>query len=140
MKPFKKLSLTNLQKRIISAVVILLIFALVLYLGKPWLGLFICLVIILGMIEWVRMVKNRPLSIVAQLAFILLGGIVLYAALMSLYWLVVMLPDVGGPNGFSSSGLAVILLLVSLVVASDTAAFFVGRRLGGPKLAPRLSP
>jgi phosphatidate cytidylyltransferase len=37
-------------------------------------------------------------------------------------------------------GRATLLWLLALIWASDIAAYFVGRRLGGPKLAPRLSP
>jgi phosphatidate cytidylyltransferase len=33
-----------------------------------------------------------------------------------------------------------LLWLLALVWATDTAAYFTGRRLGGPRLAPRLSP
>jgi len=34
----------------------------------------------------------------------------------------------------------VLLLIVAVVVATDTGAFFVGRAIGGPKVAPRISP
>jgi len=37
-------------------------------------------------------------------------------------------------------GFVAILFLFAVVWATDIAAFFVGRALGGPKLAPRLSP
>jgi phosphatidate cytidylyltransferase len=37
-------------------------------------------------------------------------------------------------------GAYVILWLVLVVVAADVGAYFVGRALGGPKLAPRISP
>ena len=35
---------------------------------------------------------------------------------------------------------AVALLVISVVVATDTAGYFAGRVLGGPKLAPSISP
>ena len=38
------------------------------------------------------------------------------------------------------SGFATCLWLLVLVWAIDTAAYFVGRAIGGPKLAPRISP
>ena len=37
-------------------------------------------------------------------------------------------------------GFAAILFLVAAVAATDVAAFFAGRTLGGPKLAPAISP
>jgi phosphatidate cytidylyltransferase len=37
-------------------------------------------------------------------------------------------------------GARIVLFLILVVAASDTAAYFVGRIVGGPKLAPRISP
>ncbi len=37
-------------------------------------------------------------------------------------------------------GLAAVLLLFAAVWSADTLAYFVGRRFGGPKFAPRISP
>lgn len=37
-------------------------------------------------------------------------------------------------------GIALILLLFAIVWGTDIGAYFVGRKLGGPKLAPRISP
>jgi phosphatidate cytidylyltransferase len=37
-------------------------------------------------------------------------------------------------------GIATVLWVMSLVWATDTGAYFFGRTIGGPKLAPRLSP
>jgi phosphatidate cytidylyltransferase len=37
-------------------------------------------------------------------------------------------------------GLALALWTLTIVILTDTGAFFVGRALGGPKLAPRFSP
>ena len=37
-------------------------------------------------------------------------------------------------------GLPVLIWLIATVIATDVTAYFVGRRVGGPKLAPRVSP
>lgn len=37
-------------------------------------------------------------------------------------------------------GLATMLWLLAVVWATDIGAFFIGRRIGGPRLAPRISP
>ena len=37
-------------------------------------------------------------------------------------------------------GLATIVWIIALVVAADTGGYLVGRTVGGPKLAPRISP
>src|SRR5262249_7674776 len=39
-----------------------------------------------------------------------------------------------------AAGLLTVIWVLVLVVAIDTGAFFVGRTIGGPKLAPRISP
>lgn len=38
------------------------------------------------------------------------------------------------------SGFAAFISIVAIVVATDIGAFFVGRAIGGPKLAPKVSP
>ncbi|MBL8834095.1 MAG: phosphatidate cytidylyltransferase, partial [Rhodospirillales bacterium] len=43
-------------------------------------------------------------------------------------------------RGEDNAGLAAILWLLASVWATDIGAFFAGRTIGGPKLAPRLSP
>ncbi|MGH7186319.1 MAG: phosphatidate cytidylyltransferase, partial [Pseudomonadota bacterium] len=37
-------------------------------------------------------------------------------------------------------GLVILLWVLALVWATDTAAYFTGKAIGGPKLAPRISP
>ncbi|MGE4219285.1 MAG: phosphatidate cytidylyltransferase [Alphaproteobacteria bacterium] len=39
-----------------------------------------------------------------------------------------------------TDGLPVLVWLIAAVIATDVAAYFAGRRIGGPKLAPRVSP
>ncbi len=43
-------------------------------------------------------------------------------------------------RGADAAGIAAILFLFAAVWATDIAAYFVGRAVGGPKLAPRISP
>jgi phosphatidate cytidylyltransferase len=40
----------------------------------------------------------------------------------------------------TGAGLTTVLWVVASVIATDVCAFFVGRNVGGPKLAPRISP
>ena len=59
-----------------------------------------------------------------------LGVAYLAAACLAFLWLLA-IPDVGR---------AMILWLVAVVWATDTGAYLAGRTLGGPKLAPSISP
>ena len=43
-------------------------------------------------------------------------------------------------RGDDSNGLAIILVMFACVWGADTFAYFAGRAIGGPKLAPRISP
>ncbi len=47
-----------------------------------------------------------------------------------------------GLAGFSLANLpiAVLLGVIAIVIATDTGAYFSGRAIGGPKIAPRISP
>jgi phosphatidate cytidylyltransferase len=38
------------------------------------------------------------------------------------------------------AGVAIVLLMVGAVIGTDVGAYFLGRALGGPKIAPRISP
>lgn len=62
--------------------------------------------------------------------FLAAGFVYILFACMSLVWL----------RSIAESGLATVIWLLAVVVTTDTAAYFTGRTLGGPKLAPRVSP
>jgi phosphatidate cytidylyltransferase len=66
----------------------------------------------------------------------LAGGLV-YAALPGMA--AVMLRG-DAPAGVASNGLVAIAFVFVLVWVTDSAAYFAGRRFGGPKLAPSVSP
>lgn len=62
-------------------------------------------------------------------------------------WVLAGVPYVGLPamafvilRGESQSGMLTIMWLFAVVWAADISAYFAGRLLGGPKLAPRISP
>lgn len=62
--------------------------------------------------------------------FRLTGYIYIWLSGAAMAWLRAM-PD---------DGLVTVVWLFGIVVATDTAAYFTGKTLGGPKLAPRISP
>jgi phosphatidate cytidylyltransferase len=58
------------------------------------------------------------------------GAVYVSLALLALFWV-----------RFSTlAGLVVFLWMIAVVVATDVGAYFAGRAIGGPKLAPRISP
>jgi phosphatidate cytidylyltransferase len=70
-------------------------------------------------------------ALLAGSRFVWLAGGTLYIGIALCGLLVVR----DRPDGF-----ALVLWLVAVVIAADVGAYFVGRRVGGPKLWPRVSP
>ncbi len=62
--------------------------------------------------------------------FLLAGFIYIYFACIALVWL----------RGLDRAAMETVIWLGAVVVTTDTAAYFTGRTLGGPKLAPKISP
>ncbi|RWB04074.1 phosphatidate cytidylyltransferase [Mesorhizobium sp.] len=169
--------MSNLQLRVISAVVLAVV-----TLGLTWLGglpfrLLCAAMTILIFYEWTRMcrpVAATGLGLLPEaLLLVFVGALVtglpaswllLLVAVMVVVTVVVALMhqtsmhqtgqwDASGLayaaiSGLSlallrdgdHSGLVAILFLFAVVWATDIAAYFVGRAVGGPKLAPSISP
>jgi phosphatidate cytidylyltransferase len=164
--------MSNLQLRVISAVVLA-----ILALGLTWLGglpfrLLCAAMSAMILYEWTRM--SRPTSTTGlgflpeALVVIFIGALIAGLPAFWLLPLVVILIAVTaiaalvrktGPwdasglayasvSGLSlallrdgdRSGLVAILFLFAVVWATDIFAYFVGRAVGGPKLAPSISP
>lgn len=97
----------------------------VIYGGAPFLGM-VAVALVLSVREWRRMAMLSPrpfLNLAVGLCYILLC----FAAYAEL--------RLGYVNG---AGLALSLLLC--IWASDSAAYFTGKAIGGPKMAPSISP
>jgi len=62
--------------------------------------------------------------------FLAIGFAYIYLACISLVWL----------RGLDQAGMETMIWLGIVVVMTDTCAYFTGRSLGGPKLAPAISP
>jgi phosphatidate cytidylyltransferase len=162
--------MNNLQTRALSAIVLAAIVLWVTWLGGIQFRLLVALGAALGYYEWVSMaglrisrwaVGGMALAVVALalvsgfsagvLAVVLLAGVAVtlvagwvprrdttpaiafaYATLAA-----VSLALLRGDDG---NGLKAILFLFAVVWATDIAAYFTGKTLGGPKLAPSISP
>jgi phosphatidate cytidylyltransferase len=113
----------ELTQRIITAAVIVPLFALALFVGED---VWTLLMVILGMLmtlEWQKLSQNMSLAVK-------IGGIPYMALAIAS---AIMLRT-------EPFGLEQMLFVVVCVVATDTAAYFGGKRLGRHKLAPSISP
>lgn len=115
----------DLRTRVLSALALLPPGLLCLWLGGvAWLALLAGALVGLGL-EWRQMTRGRPRQARLALAgMVYLGVPVVCLAALRL----------------RPGGLVLMLFLVALVSGCDVGAYLVGRLVGGPKLAPRISP
>ncbi len=115
----------DLRTRVASALALLPPGLLCLWLGGlAWLALLAAGAVGLGL-EWRQMTRGRPpRGRLALAGLVYLGVPIVCLAALRL----------------RPGGLALMLFLVVLVSCCDIGAYLVGRLVGGPKLAPRISP
>jgi phosphatidate cytidylyltransferase len=116
---------SDLPVRVASAVVMVALAGWAFWLGGLGLTLFVLLIGVGVLIEWMQLVLKferrswaRALWLLGSLVYV---GLALDTALIAL------------------GGIA-LLWIVALVVAIDIGAYFAGRTFGGPKIAPKISP
>lgn len=118
------LKTSDLSVRLVSAFVLLLIACAALAAGGAVLDAFIMLVALIGFVELVRLVMaatgNWPVRIIGILAGAAYFG--LAAATMT------------------GAGTFLLVLVLGVTIFTDTGAYFAGRAIGGPKIAPSISP
>lgn len=119
---------SDLPKRAASAVVMLAIAGAALWAGGVWWQALV-VVIALGVLwEWLglarRITNSSPLTFVLWCA---IGAIYVLCASWTLLYV-------------REREAAWVLLIVGAVIATDVGAYFAGRSIGGPRIAPRISP
>ena len=115
---------SDLPKRAASGIVMLAVAGTALWLGGAVLQGFIALVAIVCFAEFVLLIIRATPNAAFRLAAILAGAV--YIGLAA-----------GGLAGLDSYHLVAVL---GIVIFTDTCAYFAGRSIGGPKIAPRISP
>lgn len=115
---------SDLPVRVASALVMLTIAGVAMWLGGVWFDLFIALVALASLFEFGRLVLRAADKLGWRLAGWAFGLLYIAAATATL----IVLP------------VSVVLGVLAIVIATDTGAYFSGRSIGGPKIAPRISP
>jgi phosphatidate cytidylyltransferase len=115
----------DLILRIVSALVLAPVVLLAVWRGFPFFDLLLAIAVVLAWREWRILVGGfrRPLLLLSGAAYIALVTL----SLLSL-------------RHQPETGLQAMIWLLATVWATDIFAYIAGRSLGGPKLAPRLSP
>lgn len=116
----------DLAPRLLSALVLLPLALLCCWWGGPaWTALLVAAVIMLAL-EWFGMCRAGRLG-----PLTMLGGVgYALVAMASLLWL----------RADPADGLRRVLFLLVVVWATDIGAYLAGRWLGGPRMAPMISP
>jgi phosphatidate cytidylyltransferase len=153
---------SDLLPRIIVGVLLIALALAVAKLGGYAFSLLVAVVILLVYTEWCQMhgarrgVRLAGMFMLAAACYaaslgVFLPAVVIVAAAGALGILVARMAGLGifyagapaiaviwlraEPNGFAS-----VMWLLAIVWATDIFAFFAGRAIGGPKIAPRISP
>lgn len=119
-------AMSELTARILSAIVLAVAAVASAWTGGTVFALVWAALSLLCLHEWLSIVRGKP-----HYALWGLGGVAYVAAL---YYAVLTLRQ------DALFGLHSILFLFAVVWGADVGAYFAGRAIGGPKLAPRISP
>lgn len=114
----------DLKVRAMSALVMLAVAGTALWAGGTWLDLFVAAVALACFAEFVRLVWRAARSAAWRAAGIAFGALYVGMGAIALIELPV----------------AVVLGVLAVVIATDSGAYFSGRAIGGPKIAPAISP
>jgi phosphatidate cytidylyltransferase len=120
---------SDLGVRTGSAVVMLAVTGTALWLGGWWWTALVALVAAGVLYEWQKLARQFASGAAAQALWSLAGILYLgLAAAMQMFL----------RNG--DAGLTSVLAVGLMVIATDIGAYFAGRTIGGPKIAPTISP
>ena len=124
-----KFNLKSLQKRIVSALILIPIVLFLLVMGGLPLILMLLTFFCFSVYEWQYIVRQVE-GIKARFIFATIGVLYLPLCFYSFYWL----------NANQEPSFQLGILLIVLVWLSDTGAYFGGKIIGGRKLLPAVSP
>lgn len=120
---------SDLRVRTVSAVVMIGVAGIAIWVGGHVFNAFAVLLGVAVLFEWTGLTQRFARSTMARILWVLGGLAYVSVAIFAL----------GYMNG-AEQRLLWLFAAIGLVVATDIGAYFVGRTLGGPKIAPRISP
>lgn len=125
----KARGMSDLLVRFVSAVFMLGLSIIALWLGGWfWIG-FVVLLAGIVLWEWNRLVSGFGISAIAQVAWQFTGALYVGAAALAMVQVRI-----------NYDMLSVLIAFLFPVIAVDVGAYFAGRLIGGPKIAPSISP
>lgn len=121
--------LADLPVRFVSGVVMMALVSAAVWLGGWWWIGFVVLLAGLVLWEWNRLIKGFKVSGLAEIVWMFFGAVYVSAAAYAMV-----------EARMSYVPLFFILGFLLPVIAVDVGAYFAGRAIGGPKIAPSISP
>jgi phosphatidate cytidylyltransferase len=119
----------ELAVRAASAAVMIAVAAIALWLGGRWWIGFVALLACGLLWEWNRLVSAFGIAPAGEVAWLFGGALYVTAAALSLIQV-----------RFNYPAPAVLAGFLAPIIAVDVGAYFAGRAIGGPKIAPKISP
>ena len=124
---------SDLGVRVVSALVMVTVAGTALWLGGWEWTLFVAAVALGVLWEWWGLTANFVRSHVARTVWAIGGIGYVGTAALALQFL-------RNAPSLQHKGIELILIVVLPVIATDVGAYFAGRAIGGPKIAPSISP
>lgn len=119
---------SDLGVRTLSGVAMMLVAAAAIWVGGYVFAIFVILLAFGLLREWQSLVWAMTPNMPPRILW-LVGGMLYIGAAAAL---MAFLRDTGGT--------LLLLAFIGVVIATDTGAYFAGRTIGGPKIAPKISP
>ncbi len=136
-KLLDKESYPDLKKRLISALVLIPVVILAIYVGGALFAALITLAVVIMSFEWKNlMAANDKLNNEKKIQrWEIYGALYIALPALSLLWLRSLDLD-----SYGADGATIVFWIVSIIFVTDIFAYFVGVKVGGPKLASKISP
>jgi phosphatidate cytidylyltransferase len=115
---------SDLRVRTLSAIVMVTVASLALWLGGWAWTIFVTLIVAGVLWEWVKLARAITSEPIGR-ALWLVAGVVYLGVAAEILW----------HRAFFD-----VVMIILCVIATDIGAYFAGRGIGGPKIAPRISP
>jgi phosphatidate cytidylyltransferase len=116
---------SDLKTRILSAVIMLAVAGTAVWLGGHWFDALVIAVASTTFVEFLSLILKATVQIALRLIALIAGALYIGAAAYVL---------------MSIDRVELLLFIVGVVILIDTFAYFFGRSIGGPKIAPAISP
>jgi phosphatidate cytidylyltransferase len=123
---------SDLPKRAASALVMLLVAGAAIWAGGVVFQLFVAAIALGVFWEWCRLALRISAGAVGRAVWIAAGALYVLAGAGSLILLM--------SAGLRGPGMAGVMVVLGVVVCTDVGAYFSGRAIGGPNIAPSISP